>query len=383
MRPPPAIAAPARQTRRNLILSLLAGAALSGAALWFAFRNVPLRELAAYLGEVNYLWVIPSVALVILSFGARTWRWQLMLGATRPIGFTQAWHPLMIGFMLNCTLPGRMGEVARPALLATRDRYPFGTALATVATERLLDAGCLLALFALVAATVTIQPELSIPFGGVMLDRQTLAAVARGITRLAVVMLAGMTALALDPGRRIIERLLLWLPRLAFGATPATQEKLRERFCRPLVRFSHHFAAGLAFARHPRNLLLCLGLTAAVWALTVLAYHSMALGCPGLNLTLAESTAGMVIICLFIALPSVPGYWGLWEAGGVFALAIFGVGAREAAGFTLVNHAVQLLPVMLMGFYSVGRIGINFWHLLHQRQLAEQSAAQPPSTQAS
>ncbi|MGD8369796.1 MAG: lysylphosphatidylglycerol synthase domain-containing protein, partial [Desulfobacterales bacterium] len=82
-------------------------------------------------------------------------------------------------------------------------------------------------------------------------------------------------------------------------------------------------------------------------------------GCPGIGLSVFELTAVMVIVCFFIALPSVPGFWGLWEAGGVFALALFGVPSKEAAGFTLVNHVVQMFPVILVGLVSAMVTGVN------------------------
>jgi hypothetical protein len=88
-----------------------------------------------------------------------------------------------------------------------------------------------------------------------------------------------------------------------------------------------------------------------------------ALGCPGFKLSVIEVTAVMVIVCFFIALPSVPGFWGLWEAGGVFALTLFGVSIKDAAGYTLANHAVQMFPVILMGFVSAIISGVNVWRV--------------------
>jgi hypothetical protein len=67
----------------------------------------------------------------------------------------------------------------------------------------------------------------------------------------------------------------------------------------------------------------------------------------------------MVIICIFISLPSVPGWWGLWEAGGVFALSLFGISAKDALGFTLANHAIQVIPVILIGFISAMILSVN------------------------
>ena len=85
----------------------------------------------------------------------------------------------------------------------------------------------------------------------------------------------------------------------------------------------------------------------------------MALGSPGIELSFFEMTAVLVIICFFIALPSVPGFWGIWEAGGVFALALFGVSSKDAAGFTLANHAIQIFPVIVIGLISAMKTGVN------------------------
>ena len=65
------------------------------------------------------------------------------------------------------------------------------------------------------------------------------------------------------------------------------------------------------------------------------------------------------MICFFISLPFVSGFWGLWEAGGVFALTIFGIDTNDAAGYTLVNHAVQIFPVIIAGLISAVLTGIR------------------------
>ena len=74
----------------------------------------------------------------------------------------------------------------------------------------------------------------------------------------------------------------------------------------------------------------------------------------------------MVIICFFIALPSVPGWWGLWEAAGVFGMSLFDVSTKEAAGFTLANHALQVFPVILMGIASAMILSVNIRKLSYE-----------------
>jgi hypothetical protein len=66
----------------------------------------------------------------------------------------------------------------------------------------------------------------------------------------------------------------------------------------------------------------------------------------------------------------------LWEAAGVFALSLFGVSAREAAGFTLANHALQVFPVILLGLISAMAISVNIRQMsLETKQFRQQEPA--------
>jgi hypothetical protein len=103
-----------------------------------------------------------------------------------------------------------------------------------------------------------------------------------------------------------------------------------------------------------------------IWALVAFSYYLFSLGSPGVNLTFYELSVVMVIICFFISLPSVPGWWGLWEAAGVFGMSLFGVSTKEAAGFTLANHALQVFPVILMGIASAMILSVNIRKLSYE-----------------
>jgi hypothetical protein len=96
-----------------------------------------------------------------------------------------------------------------------------------------------------------------------------------------------------------------------------------------------------------------------VWGVAGISYYVMSFGCPGIELSFFEMYTTMVILCLFVSLPSAPGFWGLWEAGGIFGLLIFGVSAKEAAGFTLANHVFQMVPVIIAGLISSIITGVN------------------------
>ncbi|MFH2099513.1 MAG: lysylphosphatidylglycerol synthase transmembrane domain-containing protein, partial [Pseudomonadota bacterium] len=150
----------------------------------------------------------------------------------------------------------------------------------------------------------------------------------------------------------------------------AARDKVCKKACEPAVALMERIAQGFDMVRSPARIALCLFLSFVVWGLLGLSWWIMAQGCPGVELSFFQLTAAMVIVCFFISLPSVPGFWGLWEAGGIFALSLFGVAASQAAGFTLVNHVLQTLPVMVMGGISAVIKGVNLWSLAGSREEA-------------
>ena len=355
--------------KKKLILSLSFGILLSSAALYLAFRNVPMADLVAYLRAINYLWVIPAVLLVVIGFVLRAVRWRIILSTSEHVKFWQSYHPLMIGFMLNCVLPGRVGEAARPLILNRKDSVPFTTGLATVAAERLLDIGFMITFLAVVMSSIPMDAALQVSFGKYHLSRETLTEIGIGFIRICIVLLVGILIVAIDYTRNILKRVSMKLPdALLFFTSADFREKVRHSVCSRLNRLVDHAAQGLSLLKHPRKLCICIGLTIVIWWLAALSYYVLAIGCPGVALSFYEFSVVMVIICFFIALPSVPGFWGVWEAGGVFALSLFGVSSQTAAGFTLANHAVQMFPVIIMGLLSAASVSVNIWQVSYGTQ---------------
>ena len=347
--------------KKRITLSLLFGFLLSAAGLYLAFRNVPVNDIMAYLADIHYIWILPSSGLVILGFVIRVVRWRIILAPTKNIGFWSAFHPLMIAFTINCILPGRLGELARPALLAKKEAVGYSTGLATVAVERAFDMGLVIAMFLAVVRFIDIDPNIHISVGGTVLNRHTLETIVTGMVQIGVLLIIGMMLVSVQGSRAFFKRIILKAPTLLFFTGERFRETVTRRICAPLVRLMDNFSTGFELIRSPVKILACLGLSILIWVLAALSYYLFALGCPGIGITLPEMTAVMVIVCIFIALPSVPGYWGLWEAGGIFALSMFGVSQKEAAGFTLANHAVQMFPVIIIGFVSAFVTGVNIW----------------------
>jgi uncharacterized protein (TIRG00374 family) len=347
---------------KKLFMSLVLGALLSGLTLYLAFRNVPVDELLNYLGSINYWWICPTVLLVLAGFALRVIRWQIILRQAGAVTYWQAFHPLMIGFMMNCVLPGRIGELARPVILKKNENIPIATGLGTVATERVFDFIMLIGLLMLVSGTVAGRPDLTVECFGVRLTSQRLTAAAWMMIGSSVALLFFLSLIAVPGSRRLIKTTILFLAKPMSSGSHSVGRMVR-RLIDLFLNLIDNFAIGLMMVQNPGRLMSCVGLTALIWGLAALTYPVFALGCPGISLSMTGWLTVLVVICFFIALPSVPGFWGLWEAAGVFALALFGVTEKDALGYTLVNHAVQILPVIAVGLVSAWVTGINFLRL--------------------
>jgi hypothetical protein len=352
---------------KKMALSLFLGSAVSIVMLYLAFRNIPFKELGIYLQSIDYQWIVPTIGLVILTFILRTMRWQIILKGAGNITFWQAFHPLMIGFMMNCTLPGRIGEIARPVLLKKQQKIPLTTGLATVATERLIDVLFLLLLFMAVFSKFSSQPGAKVTFGDYSLDSETLHLIARSLIKLGIALLLLILFLAIPRTRAIIAQKLETVVHWKMFSGPSKIKQLSVKTLLFISAMLENISAGVSLILYPGRLAACLLLSAVIWGLTVATYMVLAKGFPGIMLTAWDWTTVMVVVCFFIALPSVPGFWGLWEAGGIFALSLYGIQAKEAAGITLVNHATQMLPVILVGFCSAALTSVNILRVVDEK----------------
>jgi uncharacterized protein (TIRG00374 family) len=348
---------------KKMTISFIVGLVISATALYFAFRHVPLSDLIKYLA-------------VLISFYLRAVRWQIILTSYRKITVWRAFHPMMIGFMINCILPGRLGEVARPIILQKKEKVPFTTGLATVAAERIFDLCLLLFLFIVTISAVQIRPDVNVAFGDYHLNRATLDIIFGGMLKLGVVLIAGIILITIGKVREIFYRIIRYLPNLVFFAGRKGKYMIQQKFCAPLINIIENIAQGFESIRHPKKIVICSILSLLIWGLLGFSYYLFSLGSPGINLSFFELSVVMVIICFFISLPSVPGWWGLWEAAGVFAMSLFGVSAREAAGFTLANHALQIFPVIILGMASAMILSVN----IRQMSFEGRDYQRPPPT---
>ena len=131
----------------------------------------------------------------------------------------------------------------------------------------------------------------------------------------------------------------------------------------------HNISLGFVVLKDPSKIIACMILSSIVWLITFCSFYVLVLGCNGMSIGFMQASAAVIIICFFIMLPSVPGYWGIWEVGGIYGLMIFGVPKMEAAGLTLTYHFFQIIPLILVGLMSSWLTGVNIMQAgLHSQE---------------
>ena len=122
--------------------------AVSGALMVYAVRGQDLSRIGHYIATANYWWLTITLALSVLGYFSRAYRWQMQLNASQtPAPYWSVYHAMMVGYLANIVLP-RMGEVIRCSVLRRTSGVPVQVALGTVVTERVIDVLILLGLFA-------------------------------------------------------------------------------------------------------------------------------------------------------------------------------------------------------------------------------------------
>jgi glycosyltransferase 2 family protein len=133
------------------IIRFLLFFAIGAFIFWLIYKDQDIERIKSVLKhEVNYLWVILSLFIGVLSHIGRTLRWELMI---IPVGhkprFINTFMAVMIGYLMNLALP-RMGEISRCGVLSRNEKISFTKLLGTVVAERVVDMISLLILLMIV-----------------------------------------------------------------------------------------------------------------------------------------------------------------------------------------------------------------------------------------
>ena len=330
------------------------GLALSAVCLYFAFRGIDFIALSAALTRANYLYLIPAVAIVVGTLILRAYRWGMLFYPDQPPRLGKLFSALSIGYLISTILPARLGDVVRAALVGEGKGPKFAQALSTVVVERLLDMSSIIVMLLILLPFVELSPVLE-----------------RSAITIAVTLALAFVVLIVASWQRgravaLLRGLLLRVPRL-------NADVWAQRFAGLLD--------GLSVLRAPVQLVKVELVSLVIWLVGGTLYNYLALRAFNLDgnfpyawSALAAAAFVQVVVALGAAVPSSPGYVGVYHAGVILALAAFGVPQAEALAFALVSHAVNFGTLLIIGAIFLWREGLSLGQLIGSRETPESSA---------
>jgi glycosyltransferase 2 family protein len=313
-------------TGRKFCLGVLSSAIF----LTLALQQVDWARTAATLRDANWVLASLGIGAAVATLVTFAFRWRVLLSSTAELPVRDTFSYIMIGHLANTVFPLRMGEVAKAVLLGKRHQISASLVFGSVVLERTLDVLTILVLALGVSFTMDIPP--AVRAGMVTLAGAGLVAV-------------GVLLFLARSGNRVLG----WVGRLSCFAPGILAERL--------AMLVERFAEGLGTLRDGREVGLVLCLSLLGWAIAgtattsyIAAFHLSAPWYAGFFV--------LTVTNLGSAIPSSPGFIGVYHYLAVLALSVWVPDKSEALGYAIGTHGITVLVNILLGCTCVAREGI-------------------------
>jgi hypothetical protein len=283
-------------------------------------RGLRFGEITRQVSSASGAWLAASLSLAIATFVLRALRWTWLLRPVARVPFYPAFVATAFGFAAN-NLPGKVGEILRPALLARSRKLPFSPLLASVLLERVFDGASVLFFFLLAAG------------GGIPNSRGTGKLIIPAALLLVLVCAVLFSVFRREQTERLLEKLWRRLP-----------EKLQPR----ARSFAETFVDGFASLRNPKLLLLVTAGSLAMWLVINVQIYAV-LRAFHLELPFSASFVVTAAAVLGLMFPT-PGGLGSYHVAVQLALTdVYGVARDAASGVALLAHVISFVPITFIG----------------------------------
>ena len=320
---------------------LLLIALLSALFVYLFFRRIDLEEIKDVWLSIPIRFPLLFLLCALPQYAVRAWRWGVLLRPfKRRVSFRSLWNFSLIGFMISYLLPGRLGEIARPVMLAEKEGIKKSHAIATIINERLFD---LLTVLLLLAAYLAFGPGSPSP---VMRQLRLMAWLLLPLVFLVFFLITLANSARFYP---VTEKLIRGLARLLPGGWREPASAFAAQFVKAL-RLDLGLAGMTAVA--------CLSLLH--WGIILFSYWLLMRGFAGMDLGLPAVVPFLAVIFVSAAVPT-PGMAGSLDLASKYALTgLFSVSARTAVAFTILFHFLLLLAPIALGLIALWREGLSF-----------------------
>src|SRR5438105_9642022 len=306
------------------VLLVLPVAAGVGALLWW--RGPSWGAIGDAFTIVRWQWVLVAIGFNLLSVLARSLAWRTVIHQAMPppvAGFLLVFSGFSVGLFANAVLPGRIGELARVAVLNRKlpGRSAWATLIGTVVAHRIFDLGPVLLLIVYVVLTARIPSWAT--------------------TSLIVFVCVGV---------------LLFALALAFARHPKRGVPIDLGPVRRLVTMARQ---GLGVMRTPLAAALAIAFQFVGWLCQLLAVYT---AMRAFHIHAPLPAAGLVLMLMNVAtvFPLWPGNVGLVQAAIALPLVSYGVAYPHGVAYGFGLQAIEASVGVGIGLLFLAREGLSF-----------------------
>jgi uncharacterized membrane protein YbhN (UPF0104 family) len=306
----------------------IAAAVLAGVAALAVWRGPSWSLVGEAFTAVRWEWIAAALLFNLVSIVVRVIAWRTVIDQAMPPPhprFRSIFSAFSIGLLGNAALPGRIGELARVAVLANRlprRRGLWATLAGTVFAHRVFD------LIVVVGLVLYVLVGTAIP-GWLETSLILLLAFAGGAVVASLVLARRHHLTALDEGAGRLRR---------------------------LVTMARH---GLGVMHAPLPAAAAIASQALGWTFQFFAVYA---ALRAFQIDEPFVVAGVVLLVMNVAtiLPLWPGNVGLMQAAVALALVPYGIAYAHGFGFGLGLQAIEASVGIGLGLLFLAREGLSF-----------------------
>jgi len=324
--------------------ALLFLAAIAGILWW---RHDTLSSIGSAFSAVRWEWVVVAIALNLLSVVARALAWTTVIHSAmeepRP-SVPLVFSAFSVGLFANAVLPGRIGELARVAVLTRklpRRKGTWATLVGTVFAHRVFDIVPVLLLIVYVVVTASIPSSFA--------RASLLALIGAGV---------GLFVFAFLTARR---HTLISLDGLG-----------------PVRRLLMMGRAGLGVMRSPVGAAGAICFQIAGWTCQIFAVYT-AMRAFDIHASLPAAGVVLLVMNVVTIFPFWPGNVGLLQVAIASTLVGYGVSYSVGVAYGFGLQAIEASVGIGVGLLFLAREGLSFAML---RVMPSASQAELPEERA-
>ena len=141
-----------------------------------------------------------------------------------------------------------------------------------------------------------------------------------------------------------------------------THRVLPARLADRLMQLAEGLIGGLEVLRRPGRFAAVVGWSLVLWLVNAAGF-AVCFRAFGIPVPAEGALLLQAIIGFGVALPSSPGFWGIYEIATRYTLQVYGIGAGLAVSYAIAYHLATFLPITILGLASLTRVHVRLGEL--------------------